>query len=136
MSTIMLNVDKLIYVVYYFGQLRIISIDKILELKHELIIPSHIMESELHNNSTLKTIQKFIKQGKIQILEKNPIKEIQEFQKDHLGSGECDSMLSYQKLNNDGNKVYYILDDREARIRASKLDNKIAQDLENSLEQN
>ena len=99
-------------------------INKILELGHELVIPSHIMKSELLDKSTLKLIQKFVKEEKIQILDKNSMEEIQEFQKDFpgLGLGECDSMLSYQKLNGDGDKVYCILDDGKARSKASELD--------------
>ncbi len=98
--------------------------DKILELGHDLVIPSHIMKSELLDKSTLKITEKFVKQKKIQILEKNSIKEIREFQKDYpgLGLGECDSMLTYQKLTNGGVDVYCILDDRKARTKASDLD--------------
>ena len=98
-------------------------IDKILELGHELIIPSHVMKKELLNKSMLKVIEKFVKQEKIQILKKNSIEEIRKFQKKHqvLGLGECDVMLSYQKLNCDGNNVYCILDDRKARTKASNL---------------
>jgi len=99
-------------------------INKILELGHELVIPSHILKSELLDKSTLKLTQKFVKEEKIQILEKNSLEEIQEFQKDFpgLGLGECDSMLSYQKLKGDGDKVYCILDDGKARSKASELD--------------
>lgn len=98
-------------------------IDKILELGHDLIIPSYIMKSELLDKSTLKITHKFVKQEKIQILEKNSIEEIQEFQKSFpgLGLGECDSMLSCQKLKNDGTRVYCILDDGKARTKASEL---------------
>ena len=39
-----------------------------------------------------------------------------------LGLGECDSILSYQKLNNKEEKVYCILDDGKARAKAFELD--------------
>ena len=98
-------------------------IDKIIQLGHDLAIPSHIMNSELLEKSTLKITNGFIKQNKIQILNHNTIEEIREFQKDFpgLGLGECDSMLSYQKINNGKDKVYCIFDDGKARSKASEL---------------
>lgn len=98
-------------------------IEKILQLGHELVIPSHIMKSELLDKTTLKITQSFVEKEKIQILEKNSIEEIKEFQKDFpgLGLGECDSMLSYQKLTSKEEKAYCILDDRKARTKASEL---------------
>lgn len=76
-------------------------IDKILELGHELAIPSYVMKRELLDESTVRITRKFIKQGKIQILDENPIAEIRKFQRDFpgLGPGECDSMLANQSCN-------------------------------------
>ena len=70
-------------------------IDKIIQLGHDLVLPSHILHSELLDKSTLKITNEFIKQNKIKILNHNTIEEIREFQKDFSGLGECDSMLSF-----------------------------------------
>ena len=43
-------------------------IDKIIQLGHDLAIPSHVMNSELLDKSTLKIANRFIQQDKIQIL--------------------------------------------------------------------
>ena len=56
-------------------------IEKILQLGHELAIPSHIMKSELLDRTTLKITRNLVQKEKIQILEKNSIEEIKEFQK-------------------------------------------------------
>lgn len=97
--------------------------DKIIQLGHDLAIPSHIMNSELLDKSTLKMVNEFIEQNKIKILNYNTIEEIREFQKDFpgLGLGECDSMLSYQKINNGKDKIYCIFDDGKARNKALEL---------------
>ncbi len=99
-------------------------IDKILKLGHKLVIPSYIVKSELLDKSTREIICKFIKQKKIHVLKKNSFNEIQEFQKKFLGLGlgECDCILSYKKLNGNGEKYYCILDDKKARGKASELD--------------
>ena len=98
-------------------------IDKIILLGHDLAIPSHVMNSELLDKSTLKITNGFIQQDKIQILNQNTIEEIREFRKDFpgLGLGECDSMLSYQKISKGKDKVYCIFDDAKARSKASEL---------------
>ena len=98
-------------------------IDKILKLGHKLVIPSYIIKSELLDKSTHEIICKCIKQKKIHVLEKNSFGEIQEFQKKFLGLGlgECDCILSYKKLNDNGEKYYCILDDKKARGKASEL---------------
>ena len=98
--------------------------DRILELGHEIAIPSHIMESELVSEPVRKLVQSFVRQGKMQILEKNSTKEIQAFQKRFpgLGLGESDAMLAYQKLEFKLERVYCVLDDQKARAKASEHD--------------
>lgn len=93
-------------------------IEKIAMLGHNLAIPSHIVESELLDKNTRKITERYVLRNTIQILKKNTVKEIREFQKDlpGLGLGECDSMLAYQKLRDEGEeRVYCILDDGRAR---------------------
>ncbi len=51
-------------------------IDKIIQLGHDLAIPSHIINSELLDKSTLKITNEFIEQNKIKILNYNTIEEI------------------------------------------------------------
>jgi len=96
---------------------------KILELKHELVITSHTFNEELLDESTLNAVNKFIKTEQITILDLNSLDEIRYFQKRYpgLGLGECDSILTYEKVKNKGTKVYCILDDGPARSKASDL---------------
>ena len=100
-------------------------VDKILELGHELAIPFHVWKDELLDKKTSKGTQRFVMEGKIKILKRNSLEEIQKFQKKYpypiVGLGECDAMLLYEKLNGDGNKVYCILDEKKVRARASIL---------------
>lgn len=98
-------------------------VDKILLLGHDLVVSSHIINDELIDNATLKATRKKVIEGKIQILDKNSIEELEEFRKrvPGIGLGECDSMLTYQKLIDEGEKAYCILDDRKARTKAAKL---------------
>ena len=89
-----------------------------------MIWPSpHVVESELLDNNTGKITEKYVQRSTIQILKKNTVEEIQEFRKDFpgLGLGECDSMLTYQKLRDAGERVYCILDDGKAREKAAEL---------------
>ena len=81
------------------------------------------MESELLDNNTGKITEKYVQRSTIQILKKNTVEEIQEFRKDFpgLGLGECDSMLTYQKLRDAGERVYCILDDGKAMEKAAEL---------------
>ena len=98
-------------------------LEKIGLLGHVLAIPSHIVESELLDKNTRKIMAKYVQSNKIQILKKNTVQEIREFQKDFpgLGMGESDSMLAYQKLQDAGERVYCILDDGKARKKATDL---------------
>jgi len=98
-------------------------IEKIEQLGHELAIPSNIMKRELLDEITLQTTKKYVRSKTIQILNSNTIEEIREFQKDSpgLGLGECDSMLTYQKMRAANQTVYCILDDGKARSKASEL---------------
>ena len=98
-------------------------VEKIALLGHDLAIPSHVVESELLDNNTSKITEKYVQRNTIQILKKNTVEEIQEFRKDFpgLGLGECDSMLTYQKLRDAGERVYCILDDGKAREKAIDL---------------
>ena len=90
---------------------------------HDLAITSYVVESELLDKNTSKITEMCVQSGKIQILKNNPVKEILKFQKkfSRLGMGECYSMLAYQKLRDDGERVYCILDDCEARKIAKEL---------------
>ena len=99
-------------------------IEKIALLGHDLAIPAHIVESELLDKNTRKTTERYVHYNTIQVLKKNTIEEVREFQKDFpgLGLGECDSMLAYQKLREDGERVYCILDDGKAREKAAELE--------------
>ena len=98
-------------------------IEKIALLGHDLTIPLYIVESELLDNNTRKITERYVQHNTIQILKKNTVEEVRELQKDFpgLGLGECDSMLAYQKLREDGEKVYCILDDGKAREKATEL---------------
>jgi len=98
-------------------------IDKIRRLGHDLAVLSHVMESELLDGTTLRGIKKYVDDKKIHVIKNNTIDEIKEFRKDFpgLGLGECDSMLSYQKLKESENSVYCILDDAKARHKAGEL---------------
>ncbi|MCY4490564.1 MAG: hypothetical protein OXC46_03755, partial [Thaumarchaeota archaeon] len=98
-------------------------IDKIRLLGHDLAITSYVVESELLDKNSSKITEMYVQSGKIQILKNNPIKEILKFQKKFpkLGLGECYSMLAYQKLRDAGERVYCILDDYDARKKATKL---------------
>lgn len=98
-------------------------IEKIALLGHDLTIPLYIVESELLDNNTRKITERYVQHNTIQILKKNTVEEVRELQKDFpgLGLGECDSMLAYQKLRKDGEKVYCILDDGKAREKAAEL---------------
>ena len=100
-----------------------ILIDKILRLGHDIVIPYHVINVELLDEFTLKTTRQMIKQGKIHVLKQNSLDEIKRFQKDSpgLGLGECDAMLSYQKLKCTTTKAYCILDDGKARTKATEL---------------
>ena len=83
-------------------------IDKILQLNHNLIIPYHMMNSELLDSTTLTITKQFIHVKKLKVLNLNTDDEVKEFQKDFpgLGLGECDSLLTYQKVNSKGDVVY------------------------------
>ena len=98
-------------------------IDKILLLGHDLVVPSHVMRYEILDKSAQEMIKKMISENKMHILEKNSVEEIERFQDDtpNLGLGECDVMLSCQKIRNEGEQAYCILDDRGARNTASDL---------------
>ena len=98
-------------------------IEKIALLGHDLAIPSHVVESELLDKNTRKTTERHVRRNTIQILKKNTVEEIREFQKDFpgLGLGECDSMLAYRKLRDAGERVYCIFDDGGAREKATEL---------------
>ena len=98
-------------------------IEKIGLLGHDLAVPLHIMESELLDKNSLKIVEIYVQRNKIQVLKKNTMKEIREFQKDFpgLGLGECDSILACQKLRDGGEEVYCILDDGKAREKAAEL---------------
>ena len=86
-----------------------------------------LWESELFDNNTSKITEKYVQRSTIQILKKNTVEEIQEFRKDFpgLGLGECDSMLTYQKLRDAGERVYCILDDGKAREKATEPGNRV-----------
>ena len=98
-------------------------IEKIGQLGHELAVPSNIMKRELLDKTTLQTTEKYVQSKTIQILNNNTVEEILEFQKDYpgLGLGECDSMLTCQKMRVAKQTVYCILDDGKARSKASEL---------------
>lgn len=98
-------------------------INKILQLKHDLIIPSHVANEELLDKGTFESVQKFVATKQIRISELNTRTEVEDFQKSHpgLGLGECDTMLTYQKLNDGTENVYCILDDGLARSKAESL---------------
>ena len=95
-------------------------IDRILEQGHELAVPYHVL-GEIYDKNTSEGVRKCIEQGKIRTMEENTAEEIREFNAEfpNLGLGECDVILSYEKLDGADN-VYCILDDREARTAASE----------------
>ena len=66
-------------------------LEKIGLLGHVLAIPSHIVESELLDKNTRKIMAKYVQSNKIQILKKNTVQEIREFQKDFPGLGMDDT---------------------------------------------
>lgn len=98
-------------------------IDKILQLDHALIITNHILTCEILDCRTRNMVTQFCDASKITIKNLNTTDEIKQFQKKNLGLGlgECDSMLTYQKLRDKGDAVYCILDDKRARHIASNL---------------
>ena len=97
--------------------------EKIANLGHQLAIPSHVLRGEILDGPTLRATRRLIAQGTIQILEQNSAEEVTAFQERFvgLGAGECDAMLSCLKLSGGKNRVYCILDDGRARIRARDL---------------
>ena len=100
-------------------------IEQIGLLGHVLAIPSYIVKHELLDKNSSKIIEMYVQSGKIQVLNENTAEEILAFRKKFsmlgMGMGECYSMLAYQKLRDAGEKVYCILDDCEARKKATKL---------------
>lgn len=110
-------------IIAIFGKIdRPDLIDKILRLGHDLAVPHHVI-NELLDTATRMTVTCMIRKRKMQVLRQNSIADIQKFQRHFpgLGPGECDVMLSYQKLRRLGRTVYCILDDGKARARAADL---------------
>ena len=97
--------------------------DDILQLGHELAIPHYVMK-ELHDTNTRKNVKILLKEGKLKLLEENSIEEIRAFQEQasNLKKGEIDVILTCLKLGGYKNNVYCILDDKDARRSALKLD--------------
>lgn len=56
-------------------------LDKIALLGHELIIPSYVMTNELLDKNTIETSNKYLRQNKIRVLQKNIAVEIQQLKK-------------------------------------------------------
>ncbi len=96
---------------------------KILELKHEIVITSHVLNNELLDETTYVGVNDFVEKKQIRISDLNSVEEVTDFQKNHpgLGMGECDSMLTYQKVRNSETNTYCILDDGPARTKADYL---------------
>ena len=96
--------------------------EDISQLGHELVIPHYVM-AELHDTNTRKNVKRLLKEGKLKLLDENSIEEIREFQEQiyKLEDGETDVILTCQKLGGYQNNVYCILDDKDARRAALKL---------------
>ena len=97
--------------------------DDILKLGHELVITKYVLKELLAKHSNIY-VQKLLKEGKLRLLEENLIEEIRVFQEQiyKLEDGETDVILTCQKLGGYQNNVYCILDDKDARKAALKLD--------------
>lgn len=97
-------------------------IDKMLELKHDLMIP-HSVYLEINTGSSSKTCKKLIEEKKLSLLRINKNEEIEDFKKTYpyLGSGEIDTILSFKKLYKKDEHIYCILDDKLARRTAELL---------------
>ena len=89
--------------------------DKIIQLKHDLVIPNYVF-SEILDKKSVNICKKMISKGELKISNLNSLQEIDDFQKTYpyLGKGEVDSMLHFQKLSKK-HKVYCIIDDGRAR---------------------
>lgn len=97
-------------------------IDSILKLNHQLVITQSVY-AELLDGYTEVECKKLMKIKKIQLINLNSPKEIEQLKKTYpgLGDGEIDSLLSYQKLVKQEKSIYCILDDATARKKAKKL---------------
>ena len=115
-----LDASALIAILYDLGRPDLI--DKLLELGHELAVAGHVAESELRSRETKEGIKRLVRQGKIRILVGSTAAELQKIKKTFpsLGLGECDTLLSYEKVRPRG-RSYCILDDRGARLAAKSM---------------
>ena len=95
--------------------------EDISKLDDKLVITEYVF-LELRDPNTSASVKKLLQEGKIELLNKNTIDEIQKFCTDitNIQNGEADLMLVYQKLKFKNN-VYCILDDYDARRAATLL---------------
>ena len=97
-------------------------IDRLIQLKHELIV-SHSVYCEVMAGSSKKLFQTLVDKGKITVLQLNTKSEIKNLQVTYpyLGFGELDNILIYEKLFKSKNiSIHCILDDKSARRIAKR----------------
>lgn len=96
---------------------------KLLTLDNDLLIPRFVYDELLDKNSK-HVCKQLIDNDDMEICLLNTIEEVEDFQKSYpyLGKGECDSILQFGKLKNNGKIVHCILDDKRARSVADSLD--------------
>lgn len=97
-------------------------VDKMLMLGHDLVIPKYIADVELISAKVRMRVGEMVESGKIKILEETPAAEMFEFLRDfpNAGLGESHVMLAYRKAVNANQVAYCILDDHDARARATR----------------